>query len=133
MIHTFRPLQACEEAKNGQNLRGLSISKRMSQSALLAAFALVFATPSFAVDTDGDGLDDSIDLDDDNDGILDSVEFPNASSSVMSVPGGPVVIIPGAFAIDSGANTVFAAGANAISITDPQNSTDDFAVEVKVP
>lgn len=29
------------------------------------------------VDTDGDGVNDNVDLDDDNDGILDSVEDPN--------------------------------------------------------
>lgn len=35
------------------------------------------AVLTIAVDTDGDGITDSVDLDDDNDGILDTVECPN--------------------------------------------------------
>jgi len=49
--------------------------KRKTLSASIFALLLVgFQAPAMAVDTDGDGIDDAIDLDDDNDGIPDSVE-----------------------------------------------------------
>jgi hypothetical protein len=37
------------------------------------------------VDTDGDGIDDAIDLDDDNDGILDATEYRSVTLNVISV------------------------------------------------
>tara|TARA_B100001750_G_scaffold133631_1_gene106278 strand:+ start:14054 stop:17134 length:3081 start_codon:yes stop_codon:yes gene_type:complete len=37
----------------------------------------VWVIPVACVDTDGDGVNDNVDLDDDNDGILDTVEDPN--------------------------------------------------------
>jgi len=40
------------------------------------ALGIVPANSALAVDTDGDTIDDSVDLDDDNDGILDGVENP---------------------------------------------------------
>ena len=48
--------------------------------------SLVFSQPFSNPDTDGDGIDDAIDLDDDNDGILDDDEkactsVPNSSNS----------------------------------------------------
>ena len=46
----------------------------------------VFSVNSYAQDTDGDNIINSIDLDDDNDGILDCVEKgfgPNSSVSTI--------------------------------------------------
>ena len=42
--------------------------------AWLLIIGMMISTPVFAVDTDGDGVDNSIDIDDDNDGILDTDE-----------------------------------------------------------
>ena len=42
-------------------------------------------TTLLAADSDGDGVDDNIDLDDDNDGILDSNEFASCSTGVSVV------------------------------------------------
>ncbi len=48
------------------------------------------ATISLIADTDGDGVDDAIDIDDDNDGILDTVEGANAvPAGTRVLPGQP--------------------------------------------
>ena len=47
----------------------------------------LLSTPVWAVDTDGDGLDDSVDLDDDNDGIPDTVEGASAPTLVVTDSG----------------------------------------------
>ena len=50
--------------------------------------SLVFSQPFSNPDTDGDGIDDAIDLDDDNDGILDTEE-DNLSLIHISEPTRP--------------------------------------------
>ncbi|TGV02312.1 LamG domain-containing protein [Flavivirga rizhaonensis] len=58
----------------------------MKTKLLFSLFMVFFVyNYSFAQDTDGDGIDDSVDIDDDNDGIIDtyecsaSIQFNNAS------------------------------------------------------
>ena len=52
---------------------------------VLLLFVLLFSNTTYAQDSDGDGIPDSIDLDDDNDGIIDTyecsaaIQFNNAS------------------------------------------------------
>lgn len=65
-------------------------------------------TKSSFVDTDGDGIDDEIDLDDDNDGILDAVESPSCYYNVIEA--NKVVAINSTF---NGAAGDPAAGENA--------------------
>ncbi len=38
----------------------------------LTLILYAFTTPIYAQDSDGDGINDNVDLDDDNDGILDT-------------------------------------------------------------
>ncbi|WP_299769194.1 VCBS domain-containing protein [uncultured Dokdonia sp.] len=47
------------------------------------------AINQLGVDTDGDGIEDDVDLDDDNDGILDSVECAGIPSGALNSPGFP--------------------------------------------
>ncbi|MEA1879892.1 MAG: hypothetical protein U9N11_04545, partial [Campylobacterota bacterium] len=53
---------------------------------MLFVLMLVSFSPSYlgAIDTDGDGIEDSIDLDDDNDGIADVLECPIQSKAVYA-------------------------------------------------
>ena len=44
----------------------------------------LLAFPSWAVDTDGDGLDNAVDLDDDNDGIPDALESPPVVGAITA-------------------------------------------------
>ncbi|MDO7171060.1 LamG domain-containing protein [Mariniflexile sp. AS56] len=51
---------------------------------LLLIAACMYTNSSFSQDTDGDGVDNSIDIDDDNDGIPDTVEDANCAVSNQS-------------------------------------------------
>ena len=66
-------------SKSGYSSYSRILSKYLSLLLLTVGLA-TFASPSLAIDTDGDGLDDSIDIDDDNDGILDIAEGIEAVS-----------------------------------------------------
>ena len=71
---------------------GLALSKvrffRQTQIPKLVVLLLLFgASPAFAMDSDGDLIDDSIDLDDDNDGIPDTEEGDGTLSGAPDYPG----------------------------------------------
>ncbi|MEA1879201.1 MAG: hypothetical protein U9N11_00965, partial [Campylobacterota bacterium] len=68
---------------------------------MLFVLMLVSFSPSYlgAIDTDKDGIEDSIDLDDDNDGILDTDEGRygsmldfNTLEASTATPGNPVAL-----------------------------------------
>jgi hypothetical protein len=55
-----------------------SFFKKINKSILVLLVLLgvmLIGTPALAIDTDGDGVDNSVDIDSDNDGILDAIEF----------------------------------------------------------
>ena len=86
------------------------------------AIALLFAPMAHAVDTDGDGIDNLLDLDDDNDGILDgadrlSVTINGATYDNVVVDGsGNWSIDTGTATVSSGALGAFVDG-NSYSVT----------------
>ena len=85
-------LSATAIAENGQSFlswdgitvsRGLSLGAFKNSRTLTARF-----TASLAIDTDNDGLGDSIDTDDDNDSVLDANDaFPLDSSESVDTDG----------------------------------------------
>ena len=66
--------KSTSKLSNGSANSGDTTKKRWLH-ALLIAMISSLPVAAFAVDTDGDGLDDSIDPDDDNDGIPDQFEL----------------------------------------------------------
>ncbi len=56
---------------------------------------------TLTADTDGDGIDDAVDLDDDNDGILDTVEAANALQNILERAAQPFRV-SGTFQTSSG-------------------------------
>ena len=68
---------------------------------LLSVGLVSFASPSFAVDSDGDGIDDTIDLDDDNDGIPDLQEGVEAVSFGARNGPGVTGTTPGGITVDA--------------------------------
>jgi len=78
-----------------------NISRKIAIFLLL--FGMMMGTAVYAVDTDGDGIQDDIDLDDDNDGILDAIEIQGAGGC----PYGFFHVIDGTLYVFDANNTVY--------------------------
>ncbi|ASV31309.1 Ig-like domain-containing protein [Maribacter cobaltidurans] len=70
------------EAARWYSDKNVSSIRFFTTSANLENWVHLYLKPDVCatIDTDGDGVPDSVDLDDDNDGILDTVEDPNLDS-----------------------------------------------------
>ena len=97
----------------------------------------LLSTPVWAVDTDGDGLDDSVDLDDDNDGIPDTVEGASAPTLVVTDSGidGAIPSANLSFGITSAAPTVAATPhiLDSVTISGVNSALDATYTDLIVP
>ncbi|MGF1535598.1 MAG: tandem-95 repeat protein [Elainellaceae cyanobacterium] len=74
----------------------------IQQSLPLHSSVLTVYPSVLMADTDGDGIDDAVDLDDDNDGILDTIEAANALQNLLAQAARPFRV-SGTFQTASGA------------------------------
>jgi len=100
---------------------------------MLIGFMFMLPTSVLAIDTDGDGIEDNIDIDDDNDGILDVIENMNQLCS-DNVSGEAPLIGPSYFSsitLTQGGGTAWTAGSDNINQIINGNGTNAYQYTVR--